>query len=70
MSHLIATHEHDGLRRKSDGEQMTSTIILMVVVIAVGFALWVFAQNVLLPVISTAAHNLQQYTADSQTWSI
>lgn len=57
-------------RRPHDGEQMTSTIILMVVVIALGAALWTFAKNVLYPVIQEAAGNLQNYTTDSSTWVI
>jgi hypothetical protein len=57
-------------RRPHDGEQMTSTIILMVVVIAVGAALWTFAKNVLYPVIQEAASNLKNYTSDSSTWII
>lgn len=70
MLNMLMAAAKGSVRKARDGEQMTSTIILMVVVIAVGFALWVFAQQVLLPVIKTAAGNLQQYTADSQSWTI
>ena len=57
-------------RAPHDGEQMTSTIILMVVVIAIGAALWTFAKNVLYPVVLQAADNLKTYTADSKVWVI
>lgn len=55
-------------RMAHDGEQNVATVMLIVITIGIGCALFALAKNNLLPIIQQAGNDLNKFGSDSHTW--
>ena len=61
----------DTIQRKAhDGEQNVATVLLIVITIGVGVALFMLAKNSLLPIVQQAGKDLNSYGTESHSWTV